>query len=120
MLNFSGHASPSGRPGGADRGPVGSSPNIFPQNYHSGVPLATGRRVRERALPPRSINQSFCAIPKSAKFGDRMKSIATLIAAFRRWLNREPELDEPGPGVRVPLSKGPGGRSAAAVVDPPE
>ncbi|HME05881.1 MAG TPA: hypothetical protein VKG25_02480 [Bryobacteraceae bacterium] len=49
-----------------------------------------------------------------------MKSIATLIAAFRRWLNREPELDEPGPGVRVPLSKGPGGRSAAAVVDPPE
>ncbi len=49
-----------------------------------------------------------------------MKSITTLFAAIRRWLKREPELEEPGPGVRAPLRKGPGGRSAAAVVELPE
>jgi len=37
-----------------------------------------------------------------------MKSIVTLIDAIRRWFSREPEPEEPGPGVRVPIHKGPG------------
>jgi len=49
-----------------------------------------------------------------------MKSVALLLSAIRRWLNRKPETGEPGPMVRVPIHKDPGGRSAAAVAEVPE
>jgi len=49
-----------------------------------------------------------------------MKLITVLIHAIRRWLNREPEPEEPGPGVRVPIHKDPSGRSAAAIAETQE
>ena len=48
------------------------------------------------------------------------KSVAALVESIRRWFRSKPDPRDPYARVRVPVRKGPGGRSASVALKEPK